>query len=492
MKNKKTKNASGKSFNSCPVLAAVAAGLYPLLFYYSRNFTLINSWAHLVFFIAVFLICPIVLFVIANKLFTISALRKWQKYLLPFLNILVFLFLLKVCLYAGIQKKITLGILVLAVGISFFLYKYFKKFIILEFILAFIALLTLVPVIIKNVSYSSAWTEQPDAIKEVVFKQKPNVYYIQPDGYVNFSELKQGSYKIDNVAFETFLNTNNFKNYPDFRSNYASTLSSNSATFMMKHHYYNKGTSLSEALNARNIIISENPVLSAFKNNGYKTHFITERPYLLLNRPKMGYDFSNFTYAEVPYISTGLKNQKQVFSTLKNKIEEDQNTPKFFFIEIFEPGHIKNTTSASEGKKEEKENWKLKLDEANKKLIKLVKIIKQDDPEGLILIMADHGGYVGMEYAEEYLTKTQNRDKIYSMFSSNLSIYWPNQNIPEFDTKIKTSVNVFRVLFTYLSKDKKYLDNLQEDNSYIILNKDAPKGVYKYIDNSGNITFKKH
>ncbi len=472
-----------------PVVTAVAAGLYPVLFYFTNNYTLINTWSHVAYFAIVFLTVPIVTFSIAHKLSTLPLFSKWQKFVLPFLNVFVFLFLLKVCLYAGVQKKISLGILIIAGLFALFLYKHLKKLIVIQYILVLIGLFTLIPTVIRQLNYSEEWMIQPDNIAEVIFKKTPNVYFIQPDGYANFSELKKGYYNIDYSEFETYLNKNNFKYYNDFRSNYASTLSSNSATFMMKHHHYNKGLSFSEAVNARNILISKNTVLDIFKNNNYKTHFLAEMPYLLLNRPKMGYDECNFSYDDISYIGTGLGERQDILTPLNTYIETDVNQPKFFFIEIFNPGHIHGLESASEGKEKERILWGESLGRANDMIYKMVDVIKEKDPNALIIIMADHGGFVGMEYTNQIYTKTQDRDIIYSIFTSTLAIHWPNGIAPEYDTSFKTAVNVFRILFSYLSEDESYLSNLQEDGSYVVINKEAPKGIYKYIDNNGKITF---
>lgn len=78
------------------------------------------------------------------------------------------------------------------------------------------------------------------------------------------------------------------------------------------------------------------------------------------------------------------------------------------------------------------------------------------------------------------------------MFSSQLSIHWPDGVAPEIDVHMVSAVNVFRVLISYLSENEKYLEYLQDNSSYMIINQGAPKGVYKYIDNKGNITFLKH
>ncbi len=473
-----------------PIVAAVAAGLYPIFFYFSNNYTLVNTWGHLGYFALYFLLVPIVGFVVAHRVSKLSLFQKWGKYILPFLNIFVFLFLMKVCLYAGLQKKMILGIFVVAGLFTFFLHRHFKKVIVLQFVLAFIGLFSLLPTVIKQISYSRDWLIQPDDIETVVLKSKPNVYFIQPDGYVNFSELKKGHYGYDNSEFEGFLAQEGFTNYPDFRSNYATTLSSNSATFAMKHHFYNKGTSMSEALNARDLIVSDNAVLRVFKNNGYNTNLISEMPYLLLSRPKMGYDYCNYSYNEINYIGTGLRDPRDVIEPLETILNEKPDQPNFFFVEMFNPGHIVNRKAESKGKEIEKAEWLESLEWANEKLTALLTMIKEKDPGALIIISADHGGSVGFDYSREIYKKTQERDLIYSMFSSQLSIHWPD-TIPNFQGRLKTPVNLYRFVFSHLSEDESYLQNLQEDETYIVINEGAPRGIYKYIDTSGNIVFKR-
>jgi hypothetical protein len=480
-----------RSDKQLPVLTAIAAGLYPVFFYYNNNYNLVNTWQHLVYFVCMFLLLPVVIFWVANRFSNLAFMARWKKYVLPFLNIFVFLFLLKVCLYAGLQKKMILGILVIAGLFAWFLHKQLKKIIVLQFVLAAVVLFNLVPTIIKQFNYSQEWAKQPDSIENTMFKQKPNVYFIQPDGYVNFSEIDKGYYKIDNDAFREFLVDNGFTNYDGFRNNYASTLSSNSATFMMKHHYYNKGTSFSESINARNVIISDNAVLNIFKNNAYTTHFISEKPYLIMNRPKVGYDKMNFDYSEVPYISTGLIDRKEILPALKEYMAAGQG-PKFYFMEFFNPGHIHSRKSGSEGKEREKEKWMESLKEANRKLTELITAIKSEDANALIIIMGDHGGFVGMDYTEQIYEKTTDRDLIYSIFSSQLSIHWPGERPVSYDSRLDSAVNLFRVLFSYLSEAPQFLNNLQPDESYVVLRQDAPKGIYKYIADDGSVVFEQH
>src|SRR5690606_22793468 len=424
------------------------------------------------------LVVPILFFLVLKWLSKLSFLGKWGKYILPFFNLFLFFFFIKTILYTDIERKIILGIFIVSVLLAYFLHKHFKKWLAVQLVLAFIGIIGLVPIIWKYVNYSTEWMQQPDDIETIIFQKKPNIYYIQPDGYVNFSELKRGYYNSESSNFKDFLAQNNFKNYPNFRSNYDATLSSNSSAFTMKHHYYSGGSNSGEITNARNIIINDNAVLNIFKSNDYKTYFFTEFPYLLMNRPEMGYDYSNFDYSEIPFFGTGLETKKNIITDFKLVLEKnDTDRPKFFFIEVFNPKHIDGFREGKNLALKKRNQYFENVEKADKTIKEMVQNILKNDPDALILIMADHGGYVGMTQMQQGNEKTSDRNKIFSIFSSMLSIHWPNGQEPEFNYKFKTSVNVFRIIFSYLGEDTTYLNNLQEDISYGYITEKAPKGV---------------
>src|SRR5690606_20791669 len=110
---------------------------------------------------------------------------------------------------------------------------------------------------------------------------------------------------------------------------------------------------------------------------------------------------------------------------------------------------------------------------------KMVNLIVKNDPNALIMIMADHGGFVGLDYTQEVYKKITDRNIVYSAFGVMLSIRWPNNEVPPIDSNLKSCINVFRILFSYLGKDDKYLNYLQEDKSYLILKEGAAEGVYE-------------
>ena len=384
-----------------------------------------------------------------------------------------------------------LGAIIISACAVYFLHKHMAKWIMIQFLLACIGLITLIPVLIKNLNYSNDWAKQPDGIGDVSFNKKPNIYYIQPDGYVNFSELERGYYNYKQCNFKSFLTENGFKNYPDFRSNYDATLASNSATFAMKHHFYTADAGTGEIVKARNIIMGDNAVLDILKKNGYKTYFFAEYPYLLMNRPKLGYDYVNYNYSEIPFMGTGLENRKEILPEFINVLDRvGENQPKFFFIEIFNPTHIDGSSVGKNLVAKKRNQYLENLKKADNSLTDLIGAILKRDPNALILIMADHGGYVGMERFQQGNEKTEDSDKIYSMFSSILSVHWPENSPPSYDEKFKSPINVFRILFSFLSEDASYLNHLEKDSSYGLILEGAPQGVYELIDERYETGFK--
>ncbi|WP_152593064.1 hypothetical protein [Jejuia pallidilutea] len=333
--------------------------------------------------------------------------------------------------------------------------------------------------------------KQPDGIENVLFKKKPNIYIVQTDGYANFSKLKSAPYNFDNDIFESFLRENGFKLYNNFRSNYVSTLSSNSSLFAMKHHYYGNSLHGNELRNTREIIAGDNPVLSIIKKNNYKSFLLLERPYLLVNRPKLHYDYCNIKFSEISYLARGFEIEKSVVQELNVAINKNKNTSNFFFISIMRPSHVSVLEEQSMGIKKEREFYLSELEKANKTLKEVITIIKEKDKNSLIVIMADHGGYVGLKYSMQSRTKQTDEALINSIYTSALAIRWPN-DVPYFDAKLKTPVNLFRILFSYLSEDKAYLNYLQDDKSYAIIKNNAPIGVYEYINDKGEIVFNKY
>jgi hypothetical protein len=254
----------------------------------------------------------------------------------------------------------------------------------------------------------------------------------------------------------------------------------------MKHHYLERSNN---TYGARAVIMGDNPVLRVLKNNGYKTNFISQSPYLLINRPALGYDYANISYSELPFLKDGLNVEKDVSKSLKFAMQKNSKSGNFYFVEKFVPGHIAVYQNQSRGKAKEKERYLKRIHEANMWLKEIVSFISANDPSGIIIIGADHGGFTGFEYSAEVCEKVTDNDLIKSVFGAQLAIKWNSTSAIEYDRGLKSGVNLFRTVFSFLAEDKKYLAHLQENSSYMLLTE--PRGFYRYINNDGNIVFEK-
>lgn len=470
-----------------PLIAGLASGLYPWAFYFTNNFKFVNSWGHFYFFLLVFILCPTISYYLIYFVMRKKYPELYKRIVLPFISSFVFFFLSMIALFAYVgYKKVLLALFLAAIVAACCTYfkKLFPKVLVLQFLLVLTTVYTLAYLAKESILNSDEWLKQPAAIENVRFKKKPNIYVIQPDGYVNFSELNKGHYNFDNSAFEEWLKYEDFVLYNDFRGNYTSTLTSNSAMFAMKHHH-------DEILNERKVIMDLNPVVQIFKSNGYKTHFFAEKPYLIVNRPKVSFDYMNFDLNDIPYLSKGLDSRRAIFEDLPTALGQEEEA-NFYFFEKILPGHITTFKDKAKPKEIERERYLENIQKANEWLKELIGMISAHDPDAMIVVVADHGGYVGWEYTQQYQIKSQDRDLLYSAFSSALAIKWPGNDKPDDKLQFKSSVNLFVNLFAYLSNDDELLKYKQEDASFIKIQEGAPEGTYKVIDGDGNIIFEKY
>jgi hypothetical protein len=462
-----------------PILAGFAIGFYAFVFYFSNNFDLVNSWQQtLVFFVNFIVFSIAIVFVI----FKIIQKSKYSSFATQSIFIIMLL-LLPIYLF-GISNLLSsykkMGLLIILIlCLIIFKIKNYKYFMVLVFLMAILPIVKLGKIIYLNYSNSTEWKLQPDAILKSKFKKTPNIYYIQPDGYANDINLKGSLYRYDNSEFDGWLKDKQFSLYDNYRSNYSSTLYSNSSCFFMKHHFSNE---FSKFNYARDLIVGKNPVLEIFKNNNYKTFFITEIPYLLMNRPSVYFDYCNFKSDELPYFKDGLSCYKGITNEIVNQIVNNKRTSNFFFIEKFNPGHISNAKNPNSSIEKERIEYIKGIQIANNWLKKIITFIEKNDPNSVIIIGADHGGYVGFEYTSQAQNKITDGKLLNSVFGAKLAIKWNDSQHTSYDGKLKTSVNLFRIIFSYLSKDKFLLNNLQPNTSYNCYDSTDLSKIYKAIE----------
>ncbi|GIZ10126.1 hypothetical protein FUMI01_28520 [Flavobacterium sp. UMI-01] len=336
-----------------------------------------------------------------------------------------------------------------------------------------------------------AWMKQPDDIVHVKFKKTPNIYFIEPDGYVGEQTMLNEPYRYKSEIYN-WLREKSFTVYENTRSNYPVSLVSNASMFAMKHHYLKSiiTPNLDMLPDTRSIIVGNNPVISILKNNNYKTFFIVDNAYFQQNFVKGTYDFYNIDTNEISFFHSFRQDKKNVFEDLKKQIEANKNLaqPKFFFIEKLLPHHLFFYQDAS--KEELRKTYLKNVELANTWIKKTVDLIIKHDPSGIVLIAADHGGFVGLSSDFE-MYSTKDKTLLKSVFSNLVAVKWNSDEHVDYDANFKTNVNFFRILFSFLSEDKQWLDALEPNTSYNFYDTNNSNKVYKAIDENGNSDFLK-
>ncbi len=472
-----------------PFFLGLICGFYPFIFYYSNNFFAINSWGHLFYFLSFFIGIPILLFTALHFLFKkFELLNKYRKHILFAMLILCTSVFVTFASTLLIKIKVLLVVLVISILASIKLYKEYRKVVILIVFLSVLPLITTLINLAENISYNS-WMNLPDDIEQTVFVKTPNVYMIQPDGYASVDEMEGETYNFKSNLFN-WLEEKDFKIYKSFRSNYPASLASNASMFSMQQHYFGNALFPSlEVPNAREIINGDNPVVSIFKNNNYKTYFIAQDDYFQQNKKAQYYDYRNIKLNEINYFSDGNHLKKVVLDDLKIALKEEINQSKFFFIEKLLPHHVHFSGPKENRKEQERKEYIEKIKEVNLWLKETINTIEQKDPNAIIIVLADHGGWVGLEnYNEMYQTKDENQ--IRSIFGAIAAIKWNGFLKKDFDKELISNVNLFRILFSVLSENKTYLNALEDNSSYNLLIKNSfYKSVNKVIDNKGKIVY---
>lgn len=472
------------------MLIGLAAGLYPFLHYYSNNFNIADSWEQISFLVALCLLLPMALAIIVPLVFRFGWLERFQKQALTVFNLVGFTLLLSLLIF-HFKNMLLLGILVAIGLLSLVVYRFLSKIVLIQLLLAVMSLVTFIPKLIFVATYDDSWKEIAEDLGAVQFKKTPNIYVIQPDGYANFSELRRPAYNDQDTSFENWLTAEGFVNYPDFRSNYFNTLTSNSSAFAMKHHFYgNINPNNEKTQDAMEDIVGTNNVLTILNNNGYTTHLFTDNSFFLLNRKLKAYDYCNISKSDLPYYKLGKLKDVDVLAEFQAKLAEKSKGPNFFFIEKITPGHIKNLKMGSGGIERERKKYLMGIQQANEWLTALITSINEHDDNALIVIMADHGGSVGLEYSSELKERTLNEAETASVFSALMSVKWPDNEVPT-DLTFKSNINTFRNLFYYLSEDPVLMKSYQPDISYLYNLASGSMQIYQCIDENGNYGYVK-
>jgi hypothetical protein len=451
-----------------PLLVGFIAGFYPLVFYYSNNYESINSFKHLLFFGFVFLILPAIgTYILYKLLVFFPKLNPYKKHFLFIVIIELTAIFLSQVYYLTIKKKLLLLLLLIVFLLSLRFYYLYKKIVVFVLFLAIIPFVKCLNIVVyKQQVDTLSWAKQSDFIGKTKFVKSPNIYFLEPDGYVGKETMEEAPYGYNDTIYD-WLESKSFTVYKNTRSNYPASLASNASMFVMKHHHLERiPSSPFEMQDARKIIVGNNIVVDILKNNNYKTFFIVEDGYFQQSFQKGNYDYYNINNSEIPFFSNDNNAKKDVYEDLEKYLEgnKQKDVPKFYFVEKLFPHHINYDGSGVEN---ERNIYLKRIEIANRWLKKTIDLIEKKDSSGIIIIAADHGGWVGIENRKQMFS-TNNKKLLKSIFSNLIAIKWNDKKHFEYDEKLKSNVNIFRVLFSCLSEDKTLLKHLEEDYSYTI------------------------
>ncbi|GAK90037.1 hypothetical protein JCM19297_659 [Nonlabens ulvanivorans] len=453
----------------------ILPGLYAITYLYSNNYTLVNSWTQLSYLVLTMVIAPSALIILIGFLLKGKSERIKNTFYSSSL-IIITAISLSLVVYLGWRWKALLMVAIVAILASWFLGKHYKKGVLILSTMCFLGVLQLIFYLFTSLFIYDNWVKESPLVT-IEFQIKPNIYYIQPDGYANKLSLENDNYNFDNEIFYSNMILKGFNFSHQYHSNYPSTLTSNATLFTGQHHLYGKEKFKNELFNARQIIMGKNPVLETFKNNGYQTTAILQHRYLLLNHPEIYYDRINIEESELS-ILPDYKLDKDYFNDLKHAINTADNNPQFYFIEILEPGHITGLKTKDTSAKKERDLYIDNLKRINTTLQSIVEYISTTDPEGIIIMAADHGGFVGYDYTgESYSNLTEDASLHQAIYGALLAIKAPNEFAPPYQENVKSSIGLFPALFSYLANDTARINKL-DNSSYQLIKRGGTQRVF--------------
>ena len=326
--------------------------------------------------------------------------------------------------------------------------------------------------------------------ENVKFKVKPNIYLIVPDSYPSNIVLKR-LFNFDNRLFSSKLNKFGFKIYDDYFSSYPYSLEGVHSLLSMRHNHF-KQTISKDAVGLREEITGRgSSVINILKGNEYKSNYIHDTNYLLtkgcfvekctpgsLEHEKLMNTLQLFYYFDfLTKFSSSYDSDNEMIRRIDKTKPDSQ---KFIYK------HYLGTHSALKSYEKEytdsvpefRKSFPTKIKKANKILLSEIGQISKKDPSAVIIIVADHGSWAGAERTVEGFTVDETLDK----FNVFLAIKWGNGYRGQYDDELKSSANLFRYIFAFLSKDESILQTKVEDSSYLNY-----KGVVKKVVDNGKV-----
>lgn len=324
---------------------------------------------------------------------------------------------------------------------------------------------------------------------ELVFQHKPNVYMLAFDGYTN----KEGMAAVGltmSPKLLSYLNRERFTVYPAFYSNVQPTRNAMPTFFNMDTHLDNQHYHNVHVDTKRGLIAGNSHVFQLFKHNGYNTKTIMDTANWVYMQHHLhgGFCFVDqclSTKDDIPpvvYLQTfdrvivnGLLTTKHHQPTAPN-VQQDADDRcveslravasrwqrQFVYAHFRHPNHAKHDTMCDE--QVEAEKYAHRLDRTNQLMMRLITVISAADPDAMIIITSDHGPYILNRCAK--FAPLLSREEVVERQGILLAIRWGKNYDGRYDKEIKSSANLFRYIFSYLTGHEKLLLNKPADDAF--------------------------
>jgi hypothetical protein len=318
---------------------------------------------------------------------------------------------------------------------------------------------------------------------------RPNIYFFIYDAYGS-RDAYQKVHNFDNEKQYAELEATGFKVIHTL-SNYTATWPTTLSFFLGEHHYFDLDSGVDDSKFGRSIMagLSYNPVLETLRNNGYRIQYIHHDDYFVKDQGVL-----DFTYPDVaaksalavfgnPFIdrmigvagahAEKIDNDKQMKVLLANIRPPSNETgrPWFTFSHVALPAHSSSSRTWQE-LDYFSESYKKRTIEANAHMSTVVAAIKDRDPDAIIVLIGDHGGWRYRKVWGKGGDPNETMDLAgvdpalvtLDVFGIMIAIY-SNGRCDSYVYPAITPVNVMRLIFACLSANPSLLQSRAADIS---------------------------
>lgn len=345
-------------------------------------------------------------------------------------------------------------------GISWLFFYIGKERLIYALIVIFFITIATTPFLEGNISFTeSSLPEINNKLLKLLGDRKPkitpSIYLLVYDAYVINETML--AYGIDNQSQEEYLEELGFQIYPHTYSIGSPSVSTMSRVLNASTEFYG---------NSRRGVSGDGVVQNLLKEFGYQTYGLFPTDHFFQGIPS-SYDYTYPKYITTPKdllikailvgefkFDLGMSDvSREYFLEEKHNILATQtDTPKFVYMHTNRPNHSQNSGVCLSN---ETDLFSERLIEANSEMREDLETILRKDPNSIIIVAGDHGGYLTKNcfllsgsYGSDEITRLDIQDR----FGTFLAIKWPMQDFKQYDD-ITVLQDLFPSVFSYIFQD---------------------------------------